>query len=169
MVSVSTHRCVNCNMPYQKDDLYCVQCGYILPHALDVSDQTRSFGSEQNRNVDLQWGTGYFHFRAKLFLHLAGTDIVLPVPLHSRSVVVGRTTESGTVDIDLTRFDAVTLGVSRRHVRIDRQEDYLQVTDLESANGTFLNRERLAPGVSHRLRNRAVLQIGRMIWRIQFA
>lgn len=170
MGSSASHRCLHCNAPYRPDDLYCLQCGYILPHALNErSDKTRHFNSEQNRAVDLQWGTGYFHYRARLFLHMTTTDVVIPVPLYSASIVVGRNTDTATVDVDLTRFNGLALGVSRRHIRIDRQRDYLQVADLSSANGTFLNRDRLAPGVPHTLRNRAVLQLGSMIFRVQFA
>jgi hypothetical protein len=170
MGSPTSQKCVNCNATCRAEDLYCLHCGYILPQAFDgPSDETRSLESQQNRAVDLQWGTGYFHHRAKLFLHMAGTDIVIPMPIHRASVVVGRSSDGVEADVDLTRFDAVALGVSRRHIRVDRLRDALQVTDLESANGTFLNRDRLAPGVPHTLRNRAVLQLGRMILRVQFA
>ena len=170
MGSSASHRCTNCNAPCRPDDLYCLQCGYILPHALNgQSDETRHFNSEQNRAADLQWGTGYFHYRARLFLHMMATGAVIPVPLNSPSVIVGRSTDTSTVDVDLTRFNGLALGISRRHVRIDRQRDYLQVTDLNSANGTFLNRDRLEPGVPHTLRNRAVLQLGSLILRVQFA
>jgi pSer/pThr/pTyr-binding forkhead associated (FHA) protein len=45
----------------------------------------------------------------------------------------------------------------------------LQIVDLNSSNGTFLNRDRLVPQVPHMLRNRAVLQLGRMMLRVKFA
>ena len=48
-------------------------------------------------------------------------------------------------DIDLTRFEAFKRGVSCRHALIRRQDDQLQVADLGSTNGTYLNERRLIP------------------------
>jgi FHA domain len=170
MVSSISTVCVNCKMAYKADELYCAFCGFILPHV--VSNETIStnfINGQQSRTVDLRWGTGYFHHRARLFLRLMDTDLVIPAPLHSPSIVLGRCAPGAPVDIDLTTFKAAELGVSRRHVRIDRVRDALQVTDLGSSNGTYLNRDKLAVGVPRTLRNRAVLQLGDMVLRIQFA
>ncbi len=48
---------------------------------------------------------------------------------------------------DETKMDGVVEDdfVSRYHARIDREEETFRVLDLGSTNGTFLNRERLAP------------------------
>jgi pSer/pThr/pTyr-binding forkhead associated (FHA) protein len=72
------------------------------------------------------------------------------------------------VDVDLTPFGAKDLGVSRRHLRINRLRDSIRITDLGSSNGTFLNRDRLTPFVAYLLRNRAVLRLGKMILRVRF-
>jgi hypothetical protein len=160
-------KCTNCDASYNPDDLYCLSCGFILPAALE-SDNTRIASMLPGSTGNLQWGTGYFHHRARLFFRLEDSDQSILVPLASGSIIVGRNSETASVDLDLTRYDAANLGVSRRHVRIERVRDVLQLSDLDSANGTYLNRERLAPGVTHTLRNRAILQLGRMIMRIQF-
>lgn len=161
--------CVNCNTPYHHDELYCANCGYILPSALhNDAARTRHINHVQDRPVDLQWGTGYFHYRARLFLRLTDGDTIIPVPFRTGSVILGRKSDTFTPDVDLTPFDGSNLGVSRRHIRIDRLKDSLQITDLDSVNGTYLNRDRLEPGVPHPLRNRAVLQLGKLILRVQF-
>jgi pSer/pThr/pTyr-binding forkhead associated (FHA) protein len=72
------------------------------------------------------------------------------------------------VDVDLTPFGAATLGVSRRHIVIERVREVLHVTDLGSNNGTHLNRERLVPHTPYTLRNRAVLELGKLILRVQY-
>ncbi|MFW6097588.1 MAG: FHA domain-containing protein, partial [Chloroflexota bacterium] len=36
--------------------------------------------------------------------------------------------------------------VSRQHARLDTTTNACQITDLDSANGTFVNGEKLAPG-----------------------
>jgi hypothetical protein len=170
MVSTVSTVCANCKTPYKESELYCAHCGCILPHV--VSNEAISTGfinGQQNRTVDLRWGTGYFHHRARLFLRVLDTDHIIPVPLHSPSAVLGRSSPGAPVDIDLTPFKAADLGVSRRHIRVDRIRDALQVTDLGSSNGTFLNRDKLVVGVPRTLRNRAVLQLGDLVVRIQFA
>jgi FHA domain len=165
--ATANNTCISCHAPYHVEDLYCTKCGFILPHVLDVSS-TYHMDIQRDQPLDLQWGTGYFHARARLLLRDDKTDAVIPIPLQSASVIVGRSVGGAPVDIDLTPFGAVDLGVSRRHLRINRLRDSIRVTDLDSCNGTFLNRDRLTPGVSYLLRNRAVLQIGRMILRAQF-
>src|SRR5262245_24038207 len=170
MVSTVSIVCANCNTPYEQTELYCAHCGCILPHVASTEAVSTNFlTGHENRTVDLHWGTGYFHYRARLFLRVVYSEHIIPVPLHSPSVVLGRCFQGAEADIDLTPYKAADLGVSRRHVRIDRLRDTLQVTDLGSSNGTFLNREKLTIDVPRTLKNRAVLQLGNLVLRVQFA
>jgi len=160
--------CVNCKTPYSADELYCSTCGYILPHTFNTS--TVYLDKKQSKPVDLQWGTGYFHSRAQLFLRLTDSSQIIKVPLKRPAMTLGRSVDADDAHhLDLTPFGAFNLGVSRRHAAIYWMQDELLISDLESANGTYLNRTRLVPGDRHILRNRAVLQLGQMILRIQFA
>lgn len=169
MVNVASYTCINCKQPCAESDLYCLHCGYILPHVVN-QQETKLLTSQPNSHVDTQWGTGYFHHRARLYLNTINGNFSIPVPLHSASVIVGRNKGDGSpVDIDLTPYKAVELGVSRRHARIDRLRDSLQIIDLESANGTYLNNERIPPGIPRILRNRSMLQLGKLVLRVQFA
>jgi pSer/pThr/pTyr-binding forkhead associated (FHA) protein len=52
--------------------------------------------------------------------------------------------------------------VSRRHARIQRQRTQFFVEDLGSANGTFLNGQRLTPYLPHPLHDGDELQAGRV-------
>ena len=47
-------------------------------------------------------------------------------------------------DLDLTLYGGLDKGVSRIHAALHGDADALTVTDLDSANGTFLNGTRLA-------------------------
>ena len=73
----------------------------------------------------------------------SGTCIPLDV---QAPVILGRNalTESGQL-LDLTEFNAHQHGVSRQHCRLQRDGDCLIATDLDSANGTYLNGEPLLP------------------------
>ncbi|MFW5692072.1 MAG: FHA domain-containing protein [Chloroflexota bacterium] len=48
-------------------------------------------------------------------------------------------------DVDLTPFDAMKRGISRRHAALVRYRGQVHIIDLGSMNGTFVNGERLAP------------------------
>ena len=174
--------CVNCQTENPIEEAYCTKCGYILPSAVTNSRLVTHNLDEQTVNIplDIQWGTGYFHRNAKVFLWVEGTNtetseakvITLEFdPLREvDSRVLGRTLDSDESDhIDLSDVGAVELGVSRRHVRLERVHNSVHVTDLRSVNGTWLNRERLVPGVPKVLRNRSLLQLGKMVLRVQFA
>jgi pSer/pThr/pTyr-binding forkhead associated (FHA) protein len=54
------------------------------------------------------------------------------------------------------------MGVSRSHAMIKAVEDKYVLTDLHSANGTWLNGERLLPDKPHDLPSGAVIQLGRL-------
>jgi pSer/pThr/pTyr-binding forkhead associated (FHA) protein len=64
--------------------------------------------------------------------------------------------------VDLNAYDAVNLGVSRRHTLIRCIDGSYTVEDLDSANGTWLNEERLKPGVPHLLQSTDHLRLGNL-------
>lgn len=77
--------------------------------------------------------------------------------------VMGRkvgTTSEGL--FDLSAAGGYHLGVSRRHAVIRRTEHGYEVLDLGSANGTWLNDERLLPHKSYPLVSGSHLRLGNM-------
>ncbi|MBO4416349.1 MAG: FHA domain-containing protein, partial [Lachnospiraceae bacterium] len=56
------------------------------------------------------------------------------------------------------------VGISRYHMKIDREGDDFTISDLNSTNGTFINGERLAPHLPHRIRRGDELRIGKCIY-----
>lgn len=79
-------------------------------------------------------------------------------------IILGRKTDEtlGKI-VDLTPFNAFSMGISRRHVRIQRMEEngYL-ITDLNSTNGTWLNEVRLPPDQPTPLPNAVQIRLGKM-------
>jgi pSer/pThr/pTyr-binding forkhead associated (FHA) protein len=71
-------------------------------------------------------------------------------------------------DFDLARYGARKRGVSRKHARLHLVRGSLYVTDLESANGAFLNGERLPANQPHILISGDNLMLGRLGIRVQF-
>jgi hypothetical protein len=89
-----------------------------------------------------------------ILLQFLPSALCIPVPL-AGPVILGRRTgpdQALPYDlIDLAHLDADTRGISRQHCQLERQGDYLFVTDLNSTNGTYLNGTRLAAYAPHRL------------------
>jgi len=106
--------------------------------------------------------------RKQITLDICDRKLVLPV---ADTLVIGRRSavpgETGP-DIDLNPFSAHEMGVSRRHVRISRVNNWPYVTDLGSSNGTFLNGRALVPNAQRVLRNGDELQLGRLKVRVKF-
>lgn len=71
-------------------------------------------------------------------------------------------------DFDLARYGARKRGVSRKHARLHLLRGSLYIADLDSANGAFLNGERLPPHEPHMLISGDNLELGRLGIRVQF-
>jgi pSer/pThr/pTyr-binding forkhead associated (FHA) protein len=64
--------------------------------------------------------------------------------------------------VDLALAAGFTQGVSRRHAMIHRQDNRVELMDLHSSNGTFLNGNRLLPSKFYELKSGTVIQLGRL-------
>jgi pSer/pThr/pTyr-binding forkhead associated (FHA) protein len=63
-------------------------------------------------------------------------------------------------DVDLTDFSAAEHGISRVHAVVDCTRTGLQITDLDSRNGTFVNGEKVHPFNAHILRHGDTVRLG---------
>jgi hypothetical protein len=83
-------------------------------------------------------------------------------------VVIGRSGEGVTPNLDLTFHDGVAAGVSRRHAMLRPAPDGLYLIDQESTNGTFHNRKRLEPGKAHKLEDQDTISFSNLHFKIMF-
>jgi hypothetical protein len=114
-------------------------------------------------------GSALLHEHMMAVLRLASTGDAIPLETLNR-VVIGRR-ETGSlqqVHIDLTAYHAREMGVSRRHAVIYRMKHSLFMEDLNSANGSYLNGQRLLPGQPRLLRNGDELRLGKLCCYIEF-
>jgi len=94
---------------------------------------------------------------------LAVNDRTLQIPLQVE-LVIGRAdpAREWMPDIDLLPFGGTSAaGVSRRHARLVWYGHW-QIEDLDSANGTLLDRQRIEPHKPHDLKPGAIIQIGKL-------
>jgi hypothetical protein len=82
-------------------------------------------------------------------------------------VTIGRKSEDGGVDIDLTNYDGVALGVSRNHARLRPTKSGLVLVDLGSTNGTFHNGVKVKPGVLQEVDDNDTLVFGKLAFKLK--
>ncbi len=128
-----------------------------LPESSDERSSTLATQIESFINVDLipEEGVG---------LHIAGEITPLYVPF-AKELVIGRAMEATSTSetlLDLSDQNAGTLGVSRRHAKIQRTTSGYEVIDLSSRNGSWLNAERLIPNRPYPFASGSQLRIGNM-------
>ena len=142
-------KCPTCSFQNSEDSNYCRHCGgRLIPGDLSDSTITYSIADREDSGLD-SVGAG------------RGTGMALLI----RS---GGGREGETIDLDV---DVVTIGrsphsdlflddvtVSRHHARVLRDEGGFWVEDLNSLNGTYVNRKRIE---QQRLFDGAELQIGK--------
>lgn len=65
-------------------------------------------------------------------------------------------------DVDLEPHGAQSGGVSRKHAKILAGTGY-SLVDLDSVNGTFLNKQKLAPNQPMQLNNGDEIRLGKLV------
>jgi pSer/pThr/pTyr-binding forkhead associated (FHA) protein len=83
-------------------------------------------------------------------------------------IIVGRSSSTTAVNLDLSPYNAADLGISRSHARIEVFGDRLMIKDLGSVNGTRLNGTLLTPNFVYELQHGDELKLGRLKMRVYF-
>lgn len=104
-----------------------------------------------------------------LMVYTEQSTSLIPIP-HGKRFILGRLDYDSEVrpDIDLTIAGAKEMGVSRQHAAIEHTDDVLTLTDLDSRNGTYLNRKRLLPHKASILHHGDEIRLGRLMMVILF-
>jgi len=161
--------CPHCGVNNPLDEAICQGCGHLLttdgPRATRNLLQTKEFFLNHE----------FFGADYTLELRVRDTGKVFSLRPQERSgeLVIGRVEDSKalTVDVDLSDQNGEALGVSRVHLalRYDRDYQTVQAFDLGSANGSFLNGQRLYPNEKRIVRDSDELRLGRLVMRVRFA
>lgn len=150
----------------------CSYCGILLKLGSLGADATRSLTGALDEDGVSRWGTAYFNHRMALMLRIRGTDktFLLPPEVLEDTLLGRLDPHTGErPQVDLTAYGASDKGVSRKHARISRRDMHtLHLTDLDSANSTYLNGQRLIPLQSRILRNGDEIRLGRLVLNVEF-
>jgi hypothetical protein len=132
------------------------------PKTVPIIDQP-----ELERSV--RWGSVFLGKSAMLALRIKGRQEPIHVEITGRCVI-GRVhpRSEERPDLDLNKYGAFFHGVSREHVAITKDGNLLQIEDLGSTNGTYLNGMKLFPHQPRMLRDGDELCLGHLVMRIHF-
>ncbi|MCS7284022.1 MAG: FHA domain-containing protein [Anaerolineae bacterium] len=158
--------CPSCGKAHRLGTLFCTECGTYLPTGQTL--RTEPFPTDelsppraavwQAESVESEDITPY---PVRIHVLETGREIILPA---LPELLLGRMDPRHGIfpHADLSPDRALDLGVSRRHARILQQRGRAYLEDLGSANGTYLNGERLTPYVLYPLPRQAEVQLGRL-------
>jgi pSer/pThr/pTyr-binding forkhead associated (FHA) protein len=91
--------------------------------------------------------------------------ISLPLPPGKQTIVLGREDPVSGIfpDLNLDPYGGQEAGVGRRHAQISLQSGQLMIQDLNSVNGTFVNKQRLTPQQPYPLQSGDEVRLGKMV------
>lgn len=160
--------CPSCGRENSEDEPICTYCGELLDH---TQGKTKNFKEDDVGENQPRWGSARFDARTRLILRVVDSSQIIQVDAHKTGgVVLGRMDiATGTEpEVDLTPFGAQDKGVSRQHARLEIRDDSLYITDLGSANFTFLNGLRLTGHQPRILRDSDEIRLGHLKLQITF-
>lgn len=163
MPTASERHCPACGEIVLPGEAFCATCGAVLSAPLSESAALlQPFVAQPQSGVTVRQPVARPAVTlrgVKLLIGLTDAEIVLP---DRTEVIVGRADAASQFfpDVNLDHFDALANGVSRRHARMLVQGDQILLEDLDAANGTAVNRQRLAPRQSLAIRDGDELRFG---------
>lgn len=155
--------CPHCHKQNYRYNFLCHGCGNLL----DVPPQEK-----QTRMLPDAVAPGvkadYFDNNSTLVMRVRGGNKAFQIEAEALlgGQTLGRNTEGHPqqATINLERQNAELLGVSRRHARLcyDPRHKVIRIQDLGSANGTYINSQRLHPQEVRVLRHGDRLRLGKL-------
>lgn len=164
--------CPNCSSKQFDGTIFCSECGENLV-ATTRHETTLSLGQRPP--------TGELADEAMLIpapMPATGPQITLVIMNSGRRIslamgdglLIGRKDNARGIfpDVDLGLDGGYDAGVSRRHAILAYDNGLYTVEDLNSANGTFINEQRLPAQQATRLKQGDELKCGTLLMRVEF-
>lgn len=152
--------CPRCGTTSRSGELICSNCGYVNNPTVTTAlrtDPTKLRVKRQTQSMSAATNTGVVVLRIRGLNEQIAFDAV-------DNLILGRTDlEKGFhPGVDLSAYGAAERGVSRAHAILHYEDNHLMVCDLNSANGTLLNGQRLIPNQPYNVNDGDELILGRL-------
>jgi pSer/pThr/pTyr-binding forkhead associated (FHA) protein len=149
---MATVTCPNCAAEVKPDDLICFTCGANLPRTAPRDDDfpapttvMQEYLKPQQRTSDIS--------PAVLRLSFPTGNVDVPA---GTAVLLGRDPAESLVAAAFAQYE----NVSRRHATITMDDGgHASIRDENSTNGTFVNGDRVLPGIAVRLADGDVVRL----------
>ncbi len=163
-------RCPNCGHEELPGALFCGECGAKL-NSRSVSDadstQLVQLGQLQEQSeapaqkTKTEPSPPAVTNGAKVVIRIVDSGQQIPLA-EKDEFTLGRVSEGQPLipEIDLSPHNAYEQGVSRLHAVIGVHDEHVTITDLGSANGTWVNGVRVIPHTAQELQNGDLVTLG---------
>jgi FHA domain len=155
-----TIACPKCEEANAAHDVICSACAALL--------YPKHYSDDLSPSMDELIKQAHFDTKAILILLHEESDYRFEVhpQAHQYDLKVGRYAKGDhqLLDVNLGKLGDKALGVSRFHTTIhyDKKTETLQLFDMGSTNGTFVNEQRLHVNERRILRGHDVIRFGRL-------
>ena len=98
-------------------------------------------------------------------LIIQGSNVSLQIPSGKQEVIIGREDPVSSIfpDIDLDPYGGQDAGVGRQHAKITQHANQYFIEDLNSVNGTSINKQRIPPRQPVALNDGDEIRLGLMV------
>ena len=174
-------QCPNCGQNNRPGIIFCEKCGTSLIGNVPLSTKSLDASSDQEHVINgisvdeikegLAKNNTVFKKGTALRLEVAGSADPITLQPKADTLFGRRDPATGAMpDVDLTPFAGYRMGVSRRHAAIRHStEETLELWDLGSSNGTFLNGQRLSAHRPYLLHDGDDIRLGQMTIKVYFS
>lgn len=165
-----TTQCPECEKANAVHAVICFSCGGLLYPKHYIQNDTSTLPPTTDELIN----QAHFDSNAVLILLHEGSDYCFELypQMQSYDLKIGRHGKGTNqlLDANLGELGDESLGVSRFHATIhyDKKTKTLQLFDMDSTNGTFVNEQRLHVNERRILRVNDVIRFGRLEMRIYF-
>lgn len=158
--------CPKCHQPNPRGTIACRHCRVDFYDAL--MDQVTTHRLRPMPDGAMFKDQYPSHNPVICYLRAAEEPVALP---RQKRILIGRQDEMSPdiqPDFDLQAYNAAEQGVSRRHAVMQTNTNLVFITDVGSANGTFINGQRLTPDQPYTLKSGDELRLGHLVMQIYY-
>jgi len=164
--------CSNCQHVNIAGSAFCENCGAQLTRASRAPQPSQQSTEQQPAVVPASKATSVqspvspqsLKDSIQGRLVIQETQVSLPIPAGKQEIILGREDPVSGIfpDIDLDPYGGHEAGVGRRHARLIIKSGQVYLEDLDSVNGTAVNRQRIPAHQSVLLKTGDEVRLGKM-------